>query len=240
MKLKLWQVDAFTDKVLGGNPAAVVPFDAWLDDALLQAIAAENNLAETAFFVKTAPGAYHLRWFTPTSEVESVRARDLGQRGDDFPFPRYRLAGGVFPDPVRRIEGYARDRGANRMSMPSAKSEPFTPPHGFADALAAALGAPGPQELHYASKGGAGAGALIAVWPSPDAVKALNPNGDLEAVLLRVKAGRWWRPRRATASPMISSRASSRRIWAFRKIRLPARRIPLSLRSGRSAWAASS
>ncbi len=49
MKLKLWQVDAFTDKVLAGNPAAVVPLDAWPDTALMQAVAAENNLAETRF-----------------------------------------------------------------------------------------------------------------------------------------------------------------------------------------------
>jgi predicted PhzF superfamily epimerase YddE/YHI9 len=75
------------------------------------------------------------------------------------------------------------------MSMPSASSEPFTPPPGFAEALAATLGAPGPQEFHYASKGGAGVGALIAVWASPAEVKALKPKGDLEAVLLQVNAG---------------------------------------------------
>ena len=56
MKLKLWQVDAFTNRVFGGNPAAVVPLEAWPDAALMQSIAAENNLAETAFFVKTATG----------------------------------------------------------------------------------------------------------------------------------------------------------------------------------------
>lgn len=69
MKLPIYQLDAFTEKVFAGNPAAVCPLQAWLDDATLQAIAAENNLAETAFFV--ADGAdYHLRWFTPTTEVE--------------------------------------------------------------------------------------------------------------------------------------------------------------------------
>jgi len=69
MKLKLYQVDAFTEKLFGGNPAAVCPLDRWLDDELLQNIAAENNLSETAFFVKTDKG-YHLRWFTPTVEVD--------------------------------------------------------------------------------------------------------------------------------------------------------------------------
>ncbi len=68
MKLTLYQVDAFADKVFSGNPAAVCPLESWLDDNILQAIAAENNLAETAFFIKTANG-YHIRWFTPVTEV---------------------------------------------------------------------------------------------------------------------------------------------------------------------------
>ena len=69
MKLKQYQVDAFTDKVFSGNPAAVIPLSSWLDDSLLQAIAEENNLSETAFFVSTEKG-FHLRWFTPTKEVK--------------------------------------------------------------------------------------------------------------------------------------------------------------------------
>ena len=69
-KLKIWQVDAFASKVLAGNPAAVVPLETWLPDALMQKIANENNLAETAFFVRTGHGAYDLRWFTPEVEVD--------------------------------------------------------------------------------------------------------------------------------------------------------------------------
>ncbi|MFZ1291331.1 MAG: PhzF family phenazine biosynthesis protein [Melioribacteraceae bacterium] len=69
MKLKLYQVDAFTSDVFKGNPAAVVPLDNWLEDSLMQNIAAENNLAETAFFVNEKDG-YRIRWFTPTSEVD--------------------------------------------------------------------------------------------------------------------------------------------------------------------------
>ena len=57
MKLKIWQVDAFASKPLEGNPAAIVPLESWLDASLMQRIAAENNLAETAFFVKTGAGA---------------------------------------------------------------------------------------------------------------------------------------------------------------------------------------
>jgi PhzF family phenazine biosynthesis protein len=68
MKLPIYQVDAFAEKAFEGNPAAVVPLEEWLPDATMQAIAAENNLAETAFFVKTDNG-FHIRWFTPTKEV---------------------------------------------------------------------------------------------------------------------------------------------------------------------------
>src|SRR5258705_13842302 len=69
MKLKLWQMDAFAERPFGGNPAAIVPLEHWLPDATMQAIANENNLSETAFFVPRAGGDYDLRWFTPQAEV---------------------------------------------------------------------------------------------------------------------------------------------------------------------------
>ncbi len=69
MKIKLYQIDAFTDQVFGGNPAAVCPLESWLPDPLMQSIAAENNLSETAFFV-AVEGGYQLRWFTPKTEVD--------------------------------------------------------------------------------------------------------------------------------------------------------------------------
>lgn len=71
MKISFFQVDAFSNTPFNGNPAAVCPLTEWLPDELMQAIAAENNLAETAFFVPSdAPGVYDLRWFTPSSEVD--------------------------------------------------------------------------------------------------------------------------------------------------------------------------
>jgi PhzF family phenazine biosynthesis protein len=70
MSLRIYQVDAFTDIVFGGNPAAVMPLDTWLPDRVLQDLAAENNLAETAFFVPEGQEGYRLRWFTPTTEVD--------------------------------------------------------------------------------------------------------------------------------------------------------------------------
>ena len=69
MQLTIYQVDAFADHCFEGNPAAVVPLEHWLPDDLMQAIAAENNLSETAFFV-AAGEDFHIRWFTPLNEVE--------------------------------------------------------------------------------------------------------------------------------------------------------------------------
>jgi PhzF family phenazine biosynthesis protein len=68
MKHEIFQVDAFTSKPFGGNPAAVVPLESWLPDETMRSIAAENNLAETAFFVKNAD-RYDIRWFTPKVEI---------------------------------------------------------------------------------------------------------------------------------------------------------------------------
>ena len=96
MELKIYQVDAFTDRVFGGNPAAVVPLSEWLPASAMQAIAMENNLAETAFFVPRFDGDIDLRWFTPRVEVDLcghatlgaawVLFNRLGQTGDSVRF----------------------------------------------------------------------------------------------------------------------------------------------------------
>ncbi|HXS37321.1 MAG TPA: PhzF family phenazine biosynthesis protein [Flavipsychrobacter sp.] len=69
MQIKIYQVDAFANKVFSGNPAAVCPLSKWLDDSTMQKIAMENNLAETAFYVKEGNG-FRIRWFTPATEVD--------------------------------------------------------------------------------------------------------------------------------------------------------------------------
>ena len=76
-ELSLYQIDAFTRQVFKGNPAGVVPLDSWPPDALLQNIAAENNLAETAFFVQVGE-TYELRWFTPVHEAPLCGHATLG------------------------------------------------------------------------------------------------------------------------------------------------------------------
>lgn len=99
MKQKIYQVDAFAAKVFTGNPAAVCPMTSWPEDQLMQHIATENNLAETAFYVKTGKG-YEIRWFTPGVEVDLCGHATLaaayvlfnreGHQGDriDFHSPR--------------------------------------------------------------------------------------------------------------------------------------------------------
>ncbi len=70
MKQTIYQIDAFTDQIFSGNPAAVCPLEhGWLDDSLMQSIATENNLSETAFFLR-ASDTFHIRWFSPVSEVD--------------------------------------------------------------------------------------------------------------------------------------------------------------------------
>ena len=69
MKIQFYHVDAFTDTLFGGNPAGVCPLEAWLPDDVMQKIAMENNLSETAFFVRNENG-FDIRWFTPIVEVE--------------------------------------------------------------------------------------------------------------------------------------------------------------------------
>ena len=95
MKIKLYQVDAFAKRVFEGNPAAICPLEQWPEDRLLQSIAGENNLPETAYFIPTEAG-YHIRWFTPKAEVDLcghatlaaafVLYEHLGFKGDTISF----------------------------------------------------------------------------------------------------------------------------------------------------------
>ncbi len=96
MHLPLYWVDAFTDRVFGGNPAAIIPLDAWLPTPLMQQLALQHGLSETAFVVRTGPAAFDLRWFTPQIEVElcghatlaaaHVLFHALGQTGERVTF----------------------------------------------------------------------------------------------------------------------------------------------------------
>jgi PhzF family phenazine biosynthesis protein len=188
MKLKLWQIDAFADKPFCGNPAAVVPLEQWLPDQTLQAIANENNLAETAYFVAREPGFYDLRWFTPTLEVPlcghatiasaSVIFSDLAPALRQL---RFATKSGVLT--VDRGED-----GRHRMAMPAGKVEPFSAPAGFARALGESLGVGAPDEMFFAPTGAGGMPAPLGVWPE-EAVRAMQYSGALAETLSRAGAG---------------------------------------------------
>lgn len=188
MKLRIWQVDAFASKPLEGNPAAIVPLESWLDAELMQAIAAENNVAETAYFVKTGPGAYDLRWFAPNREVDLCGHATLASAWIIFNLIDTSLNEVRFATRSGELV-VTRGGHGNVMSLPSADSESFVPPAGFAAALGKSFNSAPPAELFISAKGGAGAKALIAIWNTPDEVKALNPNADLKDVAMQVGAG---------------------------------------------------
>jgi PhzF family phenazine biosynthesis protein len=133
MRRSIFQIDAFTTRRFAGNPAAVIPLESFLADPVLQAIAAENNLAETAFLVPES-GDYRLRWFTPLTEVPLCGHATLASAAvvmERLEPGRSRV---VFhsasgPLTVKRTEtGYVMD-------FPARPSEPVSPPAGLAEAL---------------------------------------------------------------------------------------------------------
>lgn len=161
--LAFTQVDAFADAPFTGNPAAVMPLDGWLDDAVLQAIAAENNLSETAFTVPTPDDAdadYELRWFTPTVEVKLCGHATLASghvllQGEEIRF-RTRHSGVLTV--TRNGDGYALSLPAWDMA---AKALPD---------LAAGLGG-APVESHWRD-----GGYSLFLFPDAAAVRALTPD----------------------------------------------------------------
>ena len=89
MKLTIYQIDAFADKLFTGNPAAVIPLDKWIDDSLMQQLAMENNLAETAFFVPKG-NDFEIRWFTPALEINLCGHATLASAFVLFNFLEYK------------------------------------------------------------------------------------------------------------------------------------------------------
>jgi PhzF family phenazine biosynthesis protein len=179
MKLKLFQVDAFTDKVFGGNPAAVVPLESWLPAATMQSIALENNLSETAFFAASGEGLYQLRWFTPKAEVDLCGHATLASSWVIFHHIAPHLTRVQFET---RSGILTVERGAGetlRMSLPAAALGAFAAPDGFEEQIGVALGVPRPRELHI------GKVHLVAVWDDAATIKAIVP-GNLAPVLRSV------------------------------------------------------
>jgi PhzF family phenazine biosynthesis protein len=139
MELKLWQVDAFADKPFEGNPAAVVPLTKWLADDVMQAIAAENNLAETAFFVPSSAGRYDLRWFTPEVEVPLCGHATLASAHVVFTHLVPSLARVEFATKSGILTVDRAENGLLAMALPAYKAAPHPDAEDFREALDEAL-----------------------------------------------------------------------------------------------------
>ena len=138
MRLPIYQVDAFTDKLFGGNPAAICPLETWLPGATMQAVAAENNLAETAFFVREG-GEYALRWFTPSVEVDLCGHATLASAHVVFNFLEPERESVRFRTLKAGTLVVSRGAGMLTMDFPARPAAPCEAPAGL---LAALGGAP--------------------------------------------------------------------------------------------------
>ncbi len=160
--LPLFQVDAFTRRVFGGNPAAVCPLREWLDEATLQAIAAENNLSETAFILG-GDGEYAIRWFTPQAEVDlcghaTLASAHVVLERLEPGRQRVRFSSASGPLVVTREEQRLV------LDFPARPPQPCAAPAGLAQALGRA-----PVETWSARD-------LIAVYADEDDLRGLRPD----------------------------------------------------------------
>jgi PhzF family phenazine biosynthesis protein len=171
MRIPLYQIDAFTSRLFSGNPAAVCPLEDWLEDGVLQAIAAENNLSETAFFVQRGE-RYHLRWFTPTVEVDLCGHATLASAFvilNELEPSRDAVVFDTLSGELR----VSRDGGLLSMDFPARPPEPCEVPPKLVEALGRA-----PQAT-LASRD------LMAVFATEDEVRSMAPK---MAVLAEVDA----------------------------------------------------
>lgn len=162
MKIRQYQVDAFATRVFEGNPAAVCPLASWLSDELLQAIAQENNVSETAFFVPTEKG-FGLRWFTPVKEVDLCGHATLASAHIIFEALDY--PGQAITFETRRGELVVEKKG-ERLEM----NFPASPPASceLSEPLAKGLGQR-PIEVLAADD-------YLAVFESEAAIRAITPD----------------------------------------------------------------
>jgi predicted PhzF superfamily epimerase YddE/YHI9 len=136
MRTPIFQVDAFTTRRFAGNPAAVMPLDRFPEDALLQALAAENNLPATAFLVPEG-GDYRLRWFTPTTELPLCGHATLASAAVVMERLEPGRGGVVFHSASGPL-AVARTASGYRVGFPARPSRPVPAPPGLAGALGAA------------------------------------------------------------------------------------------------------
>ena len=162
MNIPIYQVDAFTDKLFGGNPAAVCPLEEWLDTGLMQRIAAENNLSETGFFVKKENG-FELRWFTPAVEVELCGHGTLASAHVIFNHLGYDEEQIVFSTASGKLR-VTNKKGPLTLDFPSTPPSPAE----VKSELIQGLGMR-PKEVHKSRD-------YLALYESEDDILSLEPN----------------------------------------------------------------
>ncbi len=232
MRIPIYQIDAFTRRVFSGNPAAVCPLERWLEDGVLQSIAAENNLSETAFFVR-AGDRFHLRWFTPVLEVDLC---DHATLASAFVILN-RLEPGL--DAVtfytRSGELTVRREGEYlSMDFPARPPTPCEPPGGLTEALGAA-----PAEVWRSRD-------LMALFDAEEQIRALRPNMDrlarIDAFAVIVTApgreadfvSRFFAPRGGIAEDPVTGSAHSTLVpyWSRRLGKTSLHALQVSARGG--------
>lgn len=232
MEIPIYQVDAFTSRAFAGNPAAICPLESWLDDSLLQAIAAENNLAETAFFVPRGD-RYHLRWFTPTVEVPLCGHATLASAYVLFEYMR--APGDDLRFETRSGElRVTRADGKLRLDFPSQPPERCTPHPRLIEAL-------GTQPLEILK-----AAYYLAVYAHEEDIRTLQPNftllgeiGEPPVIVTAPGAGsdfvsRFFAPSRGIAEDPVTGSAHCTLIpyWSRRLNRRELHAFQLSPRGG--------
>lgn len=163
MKLTMYQVDAFTDKVFSGNPAAVIPLKKWLPEKTMLKIAAENNLSETAFFVKKGK-EYHIRWMTPTTEVPLCGHATLASSFVVFNYLEKKSSKIIFNSKSGKLI-VEKERNLFKLNFPSRKPVKKNAP------LSLLLGLKQkPEEVYFAD------GYFLVVYKSEKEVFSISPD----------------------------------------------------------------
>jgi len=232
VKINVYQVDAFANKAFEGNPAAICPLQEWLPEQTMQALAAENNLSETAFFVPEDDG-FALRWFTPATEVDLcghatlaaayVLFEELAYQGDEIRFSTKSGALSVM-----------RDGDSLTMDFPAQPPLPFELPMQLAEAFAAT-----PEDcLKFAD--------IIAVFSSEELLRTADPDMlllaqlDCRGIIITAESkeydfvARWFGPRTGIKEDPVTGSAFTQLVpyWANRLGKTKFRAKQISARGG--------
>ncbi len=132
--MKIYQIDAFTNQLFGGNYAAVCPLDEWLDDEILQKIAIENNYPETAFFIPDDEN-FHLRWFTPAYEVDLCGHATLATAHMIFQHTDYNRSEVIFNSRSGALKVTKQEDGWLQMDFPALELKQIEAPQALIDGL---------------------------------------------------------------------------------------------------------